>query len=63
LNSLNAGLNLEQEEMEMRLDIMIQDLPNQVGEEFSPFKLARYMGIKITFNIDLDNVLGFYPTY
>jgi hypothetical protein len=45
--------------MEMRLDKRIQELHNQVGGEFSPFKLARYMGIKITFN-ELDKVFGYY---
>jgi hypothetical protein len=44
----------------MRLDKRIQELHNEVGGEFSPFKLARYMGIKITFNTELDKVLGYF---
>jgi hypothetical protein len=44
----------------MRLEKRIQELHQEVGGEFSPFKLARFMEIKISYNNEMGKVLGFY---
>lgn len=42
------------------MDKRIQELHNEVGREFSPFNLAKFMQIRIK-NVEmLPNVLGFY---
>jgi hypothetical protein len=55
---MNNGFCLE--EIWMDMDKKIQDLHKEVSGEFSPFRLAGYMGIKIIYQPDLDKVLGFY---
>jgi hypothetical protein len=44
----------------MRLEKRIQELHQEVGGEFDPFKLAKYMGIEISYNNEIDRILGFY---
>jgi hypothetical protein len=44
----------------MDMNKRIHELNKEVGGEFSPFKLANYMGIEIVYQNDLDKVLGFY---
>jgi hypothetical protein len=44
----------------MDMNKRIQELNKEVGGDFSPFKLANYMGIEIVYQNDLGKVLGFY---
>jgi hypothetical protein len=44
----------------MDMNKRIQELNKEVGGDFSPFKLASYMGIEIVYQHDLGKVLGFY---
>jgi hypothetical protein len=44
----------------MDMNKRIQELNKEVGGDFSPFKLASYMGIEVIYQNDLDKILGFY---
>jgi hypothetical protein len=44
----------------MDMNKRIQELNKEIGGDFSPFKLAAYMGIEIIYQHDFDKVLGSY---